>query len=102
MAKSKSIQEQIADLENRAARLEELEKLFNKAIQNEFGLDIRKIHRILEHCESDSSEFEKQIAAYFNLKSNEDFCDFLAIFCTESSLDNFNKKRSEENVSDAE
>ena len=73
MAKSKSIQEQIADMESRCAQLEELQKLFEKACKNEFGLDAKKIHKILENGSSNSSDFEAKIAAYFGLKSNEDW-----------------------------
>lgn len=99
---SKTIQEQIAEMENRCAKLEELQKLFEKAVKNEFGIEAKKLHKILENDNANSSDFEKKIASYFDLKSNEDFSNFLSIFCTESSLNYFNKKRSEESVTDAE
>ena len=41
---TKTIQEQIAEMENRCAKLEELQKLFEKAVKNEFGIEAKKIH----------------------------------------------------------
>ena len=99
---AKTIQEQIADMESRCAKLEYLQKLFEKAVKNEFGIEAKKLHKLLENNSSNSSDFEKKIASYFGLKSSQDFSDFLAIFCTDSSLNYFNKKRSEDSVSDAE
>ena len=99
---TKTIQEQIAEMENRCAKLEELQKLFEKAVKNEFGIEAKKIHKILENGNEKSSDFEKKIASYFGLKSSQDFSDFLSTFCTDSSLNYFNKKRSEDSVSDAE
>lgn len=96
---AKTIQEQIADMESRCAKLEDLQKLFEKAVKNEFGIEAKKLHKLLENSSSNSSEFEKKIASFFCLKSSEDFSDFLSIFCTENSLNYFNKKRSESNVS---
>ena len=99
---TKTIQEQIAEMENRCAKLEELQKLFEKAVKNEFGIEAKKIHKILENNNSNSSDFEKKIASYFGLKSSEDFSNFLSIFCTENSLNYYNKKRAENSSSDAE
>ena len=89
---TKTIQEQIAEMENRCAKLEELQKLFEK----------KKIHKIRENSNANSSDFEKKIASYFGLKSSEDFSNFLSIFCTENSLNYYNKKRAENSSSDAE
>lgn len=99
---AKTIQEQIADMEARCNQLEELQKLFEKMVKNEYGIDAKKLHKILENSESAVSAFEKKIGSYFDLKTSQDFNDFLSIFCTESSLNHFNKKRSEDSVSDAE
>ena len=99
---TKTIQEQIAEMENRCAKLEELQKLFEKAVKNEFGIEAKKIHKILENGNEKSSDFEKKIASYFGLKSSEDFSNFLSIFCTENSLNYYNKKRAENSSSDAE
>ena len=99
---AKTIQEQIAEMENRCAKLEELQKLFEKAVKNEFGIEAKKIHKFLENSNANSSDFEKKIASYFGLKSSEDFSIFLSIFCTENSLNYYNKKRSEDSVTDAE
>lgn len=91
---SKTIQEQIAEMEARCTQLEELQKLFEKAVKNEFGIDAKKIHKLLENANDISTDFGKKIATHFGLKSNEDFTDFLTVFCTESSLDYFIKKRA--------
>ena len=92
---AKTIQEQIAEMESRCSQLEELQKLFEKAVKNEFGIESKKIHKILENGNDISSDFGKKIAIHFCLKTKEDYADFLNIFCTESSLDYFIKKRSE-------
>ena len=92
---AKTIQEQIAEMEARCNQLEELQKLFEKAVKNEFGIEAKKIHKILENGNDISSDFGNKISTYFGLKTKEDYADFLNIFCTESSLDYFIKKRSE-------
>lgn len=98
---AKKIQEQIAEMEQRCNQLEELQKLFEKAVKNEFGVEAKKLHKILENNEASVSAFEKKISTYFNLKTNQDFTDFISIFCTENSLDYFKKKRNENNGTDA-
>lgn len=99
---AKTIQEQIADMEARCNQLEELQKLFEKMVKNEYGVDAKIIHKILDNNEAAISAFEKKIGTYFGLKTSQDYEDFQRIFCTESSLNYFNKKRSEESVTDAE
>ena len=92
---AKTIQEQIAEMESRCNQLEELQKLFEKAVKNEFGIEAKKIHKIIENGNDILSDFTKKIATHFSLKTEKDFTDFLSIFCTESSLDYFIKKRAE-------
>ena len=99
---AKTIHEQIADMEARCNQLEELQKLFEKMVKNEFGIDAKKIHKILDNNEAAISAFEKKIGSYFDLKSTQDFDDFLKVFCTENSLNYFNKKRFDDSVSVAE
>ena len=99
---AKTIQEQITEMETRCAQLEELQKLFEKAVKNEFGMEAKKIHKILENGNEKTSDFESKIASYFDLKTSQDFNNFLSIFCTENSLNYYNKKRSENIVTDAE
>lgn len=95
---TKTIQEQIAEMENRCAKLEELQKLFEKAVKNEFGIEAKKIHKILVNCNDISNDFGKKIATHFNLKTEKDFMDFLNIFCTDPNLDYFIKKRTEKDT----
>lgn len=99
---AKTIQEQIADMEARCNQLEELQKLFEKMVKVEYGIDAKKLHKILENNESATSAFEKKIVSYFGLKTAQDLDDFVSIFCTENSLHYFNKNRSGNSVTDAE
>ena len=92
---AKTIQEQIAEMETRCSQLEELQKLFEKAVKNECGIEAKKIHKILENGNDISIDFVKKIATHFDLKTKEDYADFLTIFCTESSLNYFVKNRTE-------
>lgn len=48
MSKSKTIAVQIEELERENSRLAELDKLFEKAIKNEFGLDKKTLHKIVD------------------------------------------------------
>ena len=70
---AKTIQEQIAEMEARCSQLEELQKLFEKAVKNEFGIEAKKIHKILENGNDISSDFCKKITAHFGLKTKEDY-----------------------------
>ena len=94
---SKTITEQIADLEQENQSLKELQKLFDKAVKMEFGIDTKKIHKIIEKGTENQSDFEKKIGSFFGLKSGEDYAEFMKIFCTESSLNYFNNHRIKEN-----
>ena len=80
---AKTINEQIVELQSENDRLKKLQKLFEKAVKDEFGID--KL--------GNSSDFESNIAAYFGLKTPQDFEDFLAVFCSETSLNYFKNHR---------
>ena len=86
---AKTINEQIAELQSENDRLKKLQKLFEKAVKDEFGIDTKIIHKKL----GNSSDFESKIAAYFDLKTTQDFEDFLAVFCSETSLNYFKNHR---------
>ena len=45
---AKTIQEQIAEMEARCSQLEELQKLFEKAVKNEFGMKPKKYTKSLK------------------------------------------------------
>ena len=94
---AKTIQEQITDMELRNDHLENFHKLFEKMVKLEFGIDAKKIHKILKNSDEYTNDFSDKIADYFNLNSDEDFEEFLSVFCTENSLNYFNKKRYNEN-----
>ena len=86
---AKTINEQIAELQSENDRLKKLQKLFEKAVKDEFGIDTKTIPKKL----GNSSDFESKIAAYFDLKTTQDFEDFLAVFCSETSLNYFKNHR---------
>lgn len=62
---AKTINEQIAELQSENDRLKKLQKLFEKAVKDEFGIDTKTIHKKL----GNSSDFESKIAAYFIRKN---------------------------------
>lgn len=93
---AKSITEQIEDLQKENDRLREYEKLFEKALKNEFGIGRKSIHKKLAESNEKSSDFESRICSFFGLKSDADKDVFLSIMCSDSSLRFFNGKR--ENV----
>ena len=86
---AKTITDQIAALQLENDRLKKLQKLFEKAVKDEFGVDTKTIHKRL----GNSSDFEAKIATYFDLKTPQDFEDFLAVFCSETSLNYFKNHR---------
>ena len=86
---AKTINEQIAELQSENDRLKKLQKLFEKAVKDEFGIDTKTIHKKL----GNSSDFESKIAAYFDIKPTQDFRDLIAVFCSETSLNYFKNHR---------
>lgn len=86
---AKTINEQIVELQSENDRLKKLQKLFEKAVKDEFEIDTKTIHKKL----GNSSDFESNIAAYFGLKTPQDFEDFLAVFCSETGLNYFKNHR---------
>ena len=99
---SKTITEQIEDLENENKHLKELQNSFEKMVKSWYGTDAKAIRKMLENHGHSSSNFEKKIASYFGLKTNQDLVDFIAIFCTKKTLDYFNKSRAKVNEVDDE
>lgn len=97
---SKTITEQINDLQNENERLKELQKLFDKGVKNEFGIDTKKIHHLIKNGAESKSDFDKKISSYFGLKTSQDYDEFISIFCSDSSLKYFNDKRNNNSVSD--
>jgi len=90
-----TITEQIHELEQENANLKELQKLFEKAVKMQYGVDAKKLKKIVENSTDSTSDFEKKIVAFFGLKTAKDMEDFLSVFCTDSSLNYFNSKRAE-------
>ena len=86
---AKTINEQIVELQSENDRLKKLQKLFEKAVKDDFGVDTKTIQKKL----GNSIDFEAKITAYFDLKTPQDFEDFLAVFCSENSLNYFKNHR---------
>ena len=82
----KTIQEQISEMEARCNQLEELQKLFDKAVKMQFGMDSKKIQQLIENTSQKPSDFERKISTYFGLKTDSDYKEFLQIFCSETTL----------------
>lgn len=89
-----TLQDQIAAMETRCRKLEKLQKLFEKAIKNEFGIEAPKIHRlIITNTQPSISNFDQKIRSFYHLNSNDDLADFIRIFCSKSCLDYYQKTR---------
>lgn len=80
---SKTITEQIHDLEQENLRLKSYEKLFEKALKNEFNATKKTIQNSLN--------FQQEIMHFFNLKNDHDLKNFLDFFCTENYLSEYKK-----------
>ena len=91
---AKTIQEQIAEMEARCSQLEELQKLFEKAVKNEYGIDAKKIHKILDKSSTMSPDFASIITDFFNLKTEDDYADFIKVFCNNPGREFFKENRS--------
>lgn len=66
-SKTKSITELIEELQEENKRAESLTKLFNQAVKNEFGMDIKTIHeklaklaQIEKKCEEKKAQVKQQ------------------------------------------
>ena len=97
--KTPLITDQIVALQEENERLTELKKLFDTAIKNEFGVDTKAIHHLLDNRNeisnkrsSEISDFEKQICSYFDLYLRSDKDDFIRIMCTSKSRDYYKKQ----------
>lgn len=88
-----TLQDQIAAMEARCSQLEELQKLFEKAVKNEFGIETQKIHQIINSSQPSISHFDQKIRSFYRLNSNDDLADFIRIFCSESCLNYYKKTR---------
>ena len=83
---AKTINEQIVELQSENDHLKKLQKLFERAVKDEFGVDTKTIHKKL----GNSSDFEAKIADYLYIKTPK---DFLTVFCSENSINYFKNYR---------
>ena len=101
------ITDQITALQEENERLTYLEKLFDKALKNEFGMDTKAIHQTLNNTSetinkssNEISDFEQQICSYFNLYLTSDKDNFIRIMCTQKSLYYYQKQLQNDRYSD--
>ena len=101
------ITDQITALQEENERLTYLEKLFDKALKNEFGMDTKAIHQALNNTSETSnkscnekSDFEQKICSYFNLYLTSDKDNFIRIMCTQKSLYYYQKQLQNDRYSD--
>lgn len=97
MSKKITITEQIAELQEENERLKELEKLFDKACQINFGYSAKNIRKMIEKSEDPCSNFETKMRAFFGLKTDKDLANFISLICTESCLKYYRDNTSETN-----
>ena len=91
----KSITDQILELQAENERLRELRKISDKIIKAEFGIDAKKIHKALESYDAVSLDFANKIKHFFDLRTEQDIADFIAVFCSSNSFDYFNNHRAQ-------
>lgn len=92
---AKTITEQINDLQKENNRLKELDKLFDKAVKNEFNMDKKIIHNLLDNWEGPNEYFAK-ICDYFELESTAEMREFVSIICCEHVKNYLTAKRTNE------
>lgn len=91
---AKTISEQIESLQSENIRLKSLEKSFNKMVKTELGMDIKSLRKIAENQHSFKSDFIKKIADFYDLKTEEDYHDFLETFCTDEFIEYYSSKEN--------
>lgn len=91
---NKSITEQIEELQAENMRLKSLEKILDKIIKSEFGIERKKLHKIIEKQHSFKTEFIERIADFYGLESEQDYRDFLEMFCSEDFINYYNEKEA--------
>lgn len=87
---AKTIFEQIEELQSENIRLKNLEKSFNQMVKTELGMDLKKLRKILKNQSSFKANFIKKIADFYNLQTEEDYQDFLDVFCTNDFINYYN------------
>lgn len=93
-----SLVDQVIEAQTALEKLNNYEKLFDKACKISFGYNSKTIKKIIENNEEPCSSFESKMRTFFGLKTDKDVADFVAVMCTENSLNFFKNKRVEESV----
>lgn len=96
---AKTISEQIEELQSENIRLKNLEKLFDKMVKIELGMDLKSIRKILENHSSFKDDFIKKIADFYSLETKEDYQEFLDTFCTNEFINHYNSVENPESDS---
>lgn len=92
MTKTLAVKIETLQIENE--RLKKYRKVIEKAVKTEFDMDLKTLHKIVDLSEINNN-FIQRISDYFQLKTTDDYSDFLAIFCTEKVKNFFEGNRTE-------
>lgn len=96
----KKISDQIEALEAENQKLKYyekiIEKLFDKMVKTDLGMDLKSIRKILENHNSFKDNFIKKIADFYGLETEADYQDFLDTFCTNEFINHYNSVENPE------
>ena len=98
MAKKISDQIEALEAENQKLKYYEkiIEKLFDKMVKTDLGMDLKSILKILENHNSFKDNFIKKIADFYGLETEADYQDFLDTFCTNEFINHYNSVENPE------
>lgn len=92
---SKTLSQQLQEFAEEKARIDAFSALFDKAVKIEFGLDRKKLHKMIKNYDT-TYDFAKKICDYYDLTSSTDMQDFLSLICTDKAMDLFLESSSAE------
>lgn len=85
---AKTLSQQLQEYEAEKARIDAFAALFDKAVKIEFGIDRKKLHKMLKNYDN-TYDFAKKICDYYDLTSAADMQDFINLICTDKAMDLF-------------
>ena len=68
---TKTLSQQIHEFEEEKARIDAFSSLLDKAVKIEFGIDRKKLHKMIKNYDT-TYDFAKKICDYYDLTSNAD------------------------------
>lgn len=85
---TKTLSQQIHEFEAEKARIDAFSSLLDKAVKIEFGIDRKKLHKMIKNYDT-TYDFAKKICDYYGLTSESDMQTFLNLICTDKAMDLF-------------